>query len=105
MKYHIMLLYYCSSSSLEMEGFHSNWTLCYKSFYTLYPFSKSVLDLADSSGLFIHFYESGLFLFDLKAWIHAGILLKHKHSLLVGSASISDVVVQVTIPVISCIYW
>uniref|UniRef100_A0A8C1R9P4 ANKH inorganic pyrophosphate transport regulator a n=1 Tax=Cyprinus carpio TaxID=7962 RepID=A0A8C1R9P4_CYPCA len=29
------------------------------------------------------------------AWIHAGILLKHKHSLLVGSASISDVVAQI----------
>nr|XP_055037918.1 ANKH inorganic pyrophosphate transport regulator a [Misgurnus anguillicaudatus] len=32
---------------------------------------------------------------DAMAWIHAGILLKHKHSLLVGSASISDVVVQI----------
>ncbi|XP_059380380.1 ANKH inorganic pyrophosphate transport regulator a isoform X2 [Carassius carassius] len=33
-------------------------------------------------------------LLDAMAWIHAGILLKHKYSLLVGSASISDVVVQ-----------
>lgn len=32
---------------------------------------------------------------DAMAWIHAGILLKHKHSLLVGSASISDVVTQI----------
>lgn len=31
----------------------------------------------------------------LKAWIHAGILLKHKYSVIVGSASISDVVAQV----------
>lgn len=35
-----------------------------------------------------------------KAWIHAGILLKHKYSVIVGSASISDVVAQV----ISSIY-
>uniref|UniRef100_A0A671K4S9 Progressive ankylosis protein homolog B-like n=1 Tax=Sinocyclocheilus anshuiensis TaxID=1608454 RepID=A0A671K4S9_9TELE len=34
-------------------------------------------------------------LLDAMAWIHAGILLKHKYSLLVGSASISDVVAQV----------
>ncbi|XP_016333256.1 ANKH inorganic pyrophosphate transport regulator a isoform X2 [Sinocyclocheilus anshuiensis] len=34
-------------------------------------------------------------LLDAMAWIHAGILLKHKHSLLVGSASISDVVAQI----------
>uniref|UniRef100_A0A8C2CN94 Progressive ankylosis protein homolog B-like n=1 Tax=Cyprinus carpio TaxID=7962 RepID=A0A8C2CN94_CYPCA len=33
-------------------------------------------------------------LLDAMAWIHAGILLKHKYSLLVGSASISDVVAQ-----------
>lgn len=33
--------------------------------------------------------------FTLKAWIHAGILLKHKYSVIVGSASISDVVAQV----------
>ncbi|XP_076147068.1 progressive ankylosis protein homolog [Alosa pseudoharengus] len=32
---------------------------------------------------------------DAMAWIHSGILLKHKHSLLVGSASISDVVTQI----------
>ncbi|KAK7118179.1 hypothetical protein R3I94_021872 [Phoxinus phoxinus] len=32
---------------------------------------------------------------DAMAWIHAGILLKHKYSLLVGSASISDVVTQI----------
>lgn len=36
-----------------------------------------------------------LWCFTLKAWIHAGILLKHKYSLIVGSASISDVVAQV----------
>lgn len=35
-------------------------------------------------------------LYCLKAWIHAGILLKHKYSVIVGSASISDVVAQVT---------
>lgn len=35
-------------------------------------------------------------LFYPKAWIHAGILLKHKYSLLVGSSAISDVVTQVT---------
>lgn len=41
--------------------------------------------------------ETALFLcvLFLQAWIHSGILLKHKHSLLVGSASISDVVTQV----------
>lgn len=31
----------------------------------------------------------------IQAWIHAGILLKHKFSVIVGSASISDVVAQV----------
>lgn len=34
-------------------------------------------------------------LFSAQAWIHAGILLKHKYSVIVGSASISDVVTQV----------
>ncbi|KAI4880388.1 hypothetical protein NFI96_023309, partial [Prochilodus magdalenae] len=34
-------------------------------------------------------------LLDSMAWIHSGILLKHKYSLLVGSASISDVVAQI----------
>ncbi|KAF5901797.1 progressive ankylosis protein B, partial [Clarias magur] len=34
-------------------------------------------------------------LLDAMAWIHAGILLKHKYSMLVGSASISDVVAQI----------
>lgn len=34
-------------------------------------------------------------LFSPQAWIHAGILLKHKYSVIVGSASISDVVAQV----------
>lgn len=34
-------------------------------------------------------------LLDAMAWIHAGILLKHKYSLLVGSASISDVIAQI----------
>lgn len=37
-----------------------------------------------------------VWLFCVKAWIHAGILLKHKYSVIVGSASISDVVAQVT---------
>ncbi|CAM5091608.1 unnamed protein product [Eretmochelys imbricata] len=32
---------------------------------------------------------------DAMAWTHAGILLKHKHSFLVGCASISDVIAQV----------
>ncbi|TNM96526.1 hypothetical protein fugu_016187 [Takifugu bimaculatus] len=35
------------------------------------------------------------FCFTPKAWIHAGILLKHKYSLIVGSASVSDVVAQI----------
>ncbi|XP_060718171.1 ANKH inorganic pyrophosphate transport regulator a [Tachysurus vachellii] len=39
-------------------------------------------------------------LLDAMAWIHAGILLKHKYSLLVGSASISDVVAQIIFVVI-----
>ncbi|XP_053467831.1 ANKH inorganic pyrophosphate transport regulator a [Ictalurus furcatus] len=34
-------------------------------------------------------------LLDAMAWIHAGILLKHKYSLLVGSSSISDVITQI----------
>ncbi|XP_061095884.1 progressive ankylosis protein homolog B-like isoform X2 [Conger conger] len=34
-------------------------------------------------------------LLDALAWTHAGILLKHKHSFLVGCASISDVIVQI----------
>lgn len=34
-------------------------------------------------------------LLDALAWTHAGILLKHKHSFLVGCASISDVVTQI----------
>lgn len=32
---------------------------------------------------------------DAMAWTHAGILLKHKYSFLVGCASISDVIAQV----------
>lgn len=36
--------------------------------------------------------------FSPQAWIHAGILLKHKYSVIVGSASISDVVAQVDPP-------
>lgn len=31
-----------------------------------------------------------------QAWTHAGILLKHKYSFLVGCASISDVIAQVS---------
>ncbi len=42
------------------------------------------------------------FNFAPKAWIHAGILLKHKYSLLVGSASISDVVAQVAFYKLLC---
>uniref|UniRef100_A0A4W5P2K1 ANKH inorganic pyrophosphate transport regulator a n=1 Tax=Hucho hucho TaxID=62062 RepID=A0A4W5P2K1_9TELE len=34
-------------------------------------------------------------LLDSMAWIHAGILLKHKYSVIVGSASISDVITQI----------
>ncbi|XP_064186889.1 progressive ankylosis protein homolog B-like isoform X1 [Anguilla rostrata] len=34
-------------------------------------------------------------LLDALAWTHTGILLKHKHSFLVGCASISDVVAQI----------
>ncbi|XP_051538272.1 progressive ankylosis protein homolog isoform X2 [Myxocyprinus asiaticus] len=37
---------------------------------------------------------------DAMAWIHTGILLKHKYSLLVGSASISDVVAQIIFVII-----
>ncbi|XP_067291658.1 ANKH inorganic pyrophosphate transport regulator a isoform X1 [Pseudorasbora parva] len=40
-------------------------------------------------------YLSVFPILDAMAWVHAGILLKHKYSLLVGSASISDVVVQI----------
>ncbi|NXT13029.1 ANKH protein, partial [Prunella fulvescens] len=35
---------------------------------------------------------------DAMAWTHAGILLKHKYSFLVGCASISDVIAQVKAP-------
>ncbi|XP_024230688.1 progressive ankylosis protein homolog isoform X1 [Oncorhynchus tshawytscha] len=34
-------------------------------------------------------------LLDAMSWIHAGILLKHKYSVIVGSASISDVITQI----------
>ncbi|XP_051969828.1 progressive ankylosis protein homolog B-like isoform X3 [Xyrauchen texanus] len=37
---------------------------------------------------------------DAIAWIHTGILLKHKYSLLVASASISDVVAQIIFVII-----
>uniref|UniRef100_A0A3B3T9T7 ANKH inorganic pyrophosphate transport regulator n=1 Tax=Paramormyrops kingsleyae TaxID=1676925 RepID=A0A3B3T9T7_9TELE len=40
-------------------------------------------------------YLSCFPLLDAMAWTHAGILLKHKHSFLVGCASISDVVAQI----------
>ncbi|XP_037550233.1 ANKH inorganic pyrophosphate transport regulator a [Nematolebias whitei] len=40
-------------------------------------------------------YLAAFPLLDAMAWIHAGILLKHKYSVIVGSASISDVVVQI----------
>lgn len=40
-------------------------------------------------------YLAAFPLLDAMAWTHAGILLKHKHSLLVGCASISDVVAQI----------
>uniref|UniRef100_A0AAY4BPB7 ANKH inorganic pyrophosphate transport regulator a n=1 Tax=Denticeps clupeoides TaxID=299321 RepID=A0AAY4BPB7_9TELE len=40
-------------------------------------------------------YLAAFPLLDAMAWTHAGILLKHKYSLLVGSASISDVVAQI----------
>ncbi|XP_043921152.1 progressive ankylosis protein homolog [Protopterus annectens] len=40
-------------------------------------------------------YLAAFPLMDAMAWIHAGILLKHKHSFLVGCASISDVIAQV----------
>uniref|UniRef100_A0A8C2HFD6 ANKH inorganic pyrophosphate transport regulator b n=1 Tax=Cyprinus carpio TaxID=7962 RepID=A0A8C2HFD6_CYPCA len=40
-------------------------------------------------------YLAAFPLLDAMAWTHAGILLKHKHSILVGCASISDVVAQV----------
>ncbi|XP_004081194.1 progressive ankylosis protein homolog [Oryzias latipes] len=40
-------------------------------------------------------YLAAFPLLDAMAWIHAGILLKHKHSVIVGSASISDVVAQI----------
>ncbi|XP_056600740.1 progressive ankylosis protein homolog B [Triplophysa dalaica] len=41
------------------------------------------------------FYLAAFPLLDAMAWTHAGILLKHKHSFLVGCASISDVIAQV----------
>uniref|UniRef100_A0A8C6WYR8 ANKH inorganic pyrophosphate transport regulator a n=1 Tax=Neogobius melanostomus TaxID=47308 RepID=A0A8C6WYR8_9GOBI len=40
-------------------------------------------------------YLAAFPLLDAMAWIHAGILLKHKCSVIVGSASISDVVAQI----------
>lgn len=36
-----------------------------------------------------------------QAWTHAGILLKHKYSFLVGCASISDVIAQVSVVFVS----
>ncbi|XP_062849930.1 progressive ankylosis protein homolog B isoform X2 [Trichomycterus rosablanca] len=41
------------------------------------------------------FYLAAFPLLDALAWTHAGILLKHKYSLLVGCASFSDVVAQI----------
>ncbi|XP_063075310.1 progressive ankylosis protein homolog B isoform X2 [Engraulis encrasicolus] len=41
-------------------------------------------------------YLAAFPLLDAMAWTHAGILLKHKHSFLVGCASISDVIAQIT---------
>ncbi|KPP65945.1 hypothetical protein Z043_115599, partial [Scleropages formosus] len=40
-------------------------------------------------------YLAAFPLLDAMAWTHAGILLKHKYSFLVGCASISDVVAQI----------
>uniref|UniRef100_A0A8C7L621 ANKH inorganic pyrophosphate transport regulator a n=1 Tax=Oncorhynchus kisutch TaxID=8019 RepID=A0A8C7L621_ONCKI len=40
-------------------------------------------------------YLAAFPLLDAMAWIHAGILLKHKYSVIVGSASISDVIAQI----------
>ncbi|XP_032807388.1 mineralization regulator ANKH [Petromyzon marinus] len=40
-------------------------------------------------------YLAAFPLIDALAWTHAGILLKHKHSLIVGCASLSDVCAQV----------
>ncbi|XP_036378651.1 progressive ankylosis protein homolog B-like [Megalops cyprinoides] len=40
-------------------------------------------------------YLAAFPLLDAMAWTHAGILLKHKHSFLVGCASISDVISQI----------
>ncbi|XP_061569626.1 ANKH inorganic pyrophosphate transport regulator a [Cololabis saira] len=40
-------------------------------------------------------YLAAFPLLDAMAWIHAGILLKHKYSVIVGTASISDVVAQI----------
>uniref|UniRef100_A0A8B9JM86 ANKH inorganic pyrophosphate transport regulator b n=1 Tax=Astyanax mexicanus TaxID=7994 RepID=A0A8B9JM86_ASTMX len=40
-------------------------------------------------------YLAAFPLLDAMAWTHAGILLKHKHSFLVGCASISDVIAQI----------
>uniref|UniRef100_A0AAY5KZF6 ANKH inorganic pyrophosphate transport regulator a n=1 Tax=Esox lucius TaxID=8010 RepID=A0AAY5KZF6_ESOLU len=40
-------------------------------------------------------YLAAFPLLDAMAWIHAGILLKHKYSVIVGSASISDVMTQI----------
>uniref|UniRef100_A0A672PM64 Progressive ankylosis protein homolog B-like n=1 Tax=Sinocyclocheilus grahami TaxID=75366 RepID=A0A672PM64_SINGR len=42
-------------------------------------------------------YLAAFPLLDAMAWTHAGILLKHKHSFLVGCASISDVIAQVCV--------
>ncbi|XP_041100438.1 progressive ankylosis protein homolog B-like isoform X2 [Polyodon spathula] len=41
-------------------------------------------------------YLAAFPLLDAMAWTHAGILLKHKFSFLVGCASVSDVIAQIT---------
>ncbi|XP_041718036.1 progressive ankylosis protein homolog isoform X2 [Coregonus clupeaformis] len=52
-------------------------------------------------------YLAAFPLLDAMAWIHAGILLKHKYSVIVGSASISDVITQgdVTIRKMLSFWW
>lgn len=61
----------------------------------------SIVGLVYTCGFLGLSFDCVLFFISSKAWIHAGILLKHKYSLLVGSASISDVVAQVTITMFS----
>uniref|UniRef100_A0A8C2AMS3 ANKH inorganic pyrophosphate transport regulator b n=1 Tax=Cyprinus carpio TaxID=7962 RepID=A0A8C2AMS3_CYPCA len=67
------------------------------SFYTnsINHYNSSLDESVGSKTRKAFLYLAAFPLLDAMAWTHAGILLKHKHSILVGCASISDVVAQV----------